>query len=495
MAFNPPFWGDTQTSKDYEMFMGAASPIDEPISLVGHSLTGLTPELIDPVTVQEVEKVRGKIVNIRRTLRAAEQIALTGTIGFGHKLWTPAMQAARRAGSACEVIFYAVRLCPSDTDQEHAYIWPEVLMNQPTRVNDPITIDETNPIEWQAEFTAPRELVLWSTAGSELTDLSDPLYAVAFLQDDCQGCTEDFYTRLVAVGGPGGGTAARVYTSDDRFGSYALMTHSAPAGSIANSVFVDGSVVLVGFANNVAPGSATTGGTLFSVDSGENGSLDTDITLPVWGVTKAFGQYVAVGGTTGDGGRVWTSADGTSWDEVSSDAIPTDQPLTAIDFDSEAGAVYVVGGDGTVLKGRSSGGTINFTELTDHGATGLLRAVNVFADDHVAIGGASGFYAESIDGGEDWTTPDVPGTAIVYAIAGTEERAMVGVASAGGAYVRDVLTKFLYEAEDYADGVTLTGDVTGIAIDKSDVLENFNYFAAVTDDGEVVLYKPNYPNS
>lgn len=494
MAFNPSSWGDTQTSKDYEMFMGAASPIDEPISLIGHSMTGLTPELIDPVTVQEVEKVRGKIVNIRRTLRAAEQIALTGTIGFGHKLWTPAMQAARRSGSACEVIFYAVRLCPTDLEQEHAYIWPEVLMNSPTRVNDPITIDETNPIEWQAEFTAPRELILWSASGYALTDLSDPLYAVAFLQDDCAGCTEDFYTSLVAVGGPGGAVAARVYVSDDRFGSHSLGVHSAPAGSIGNSVFVDGSVVLVGFANNIAPATATTGGTLFSVDGGANLTLDSNITVSVWGVEKFAGQYVAVGGTTA-GGKVWTSPDGTAWTEVVSAAIPVDQPLTGISVDNDAGAVYIVGGGGAVLKGRASGGSITLTALTDHGATGLLRAVNVFGDDHVAVGGASGFYAESVNGGADWTTPDVPGTAIVNAIAGTQHRAMVGVASAGGLFVRDVLTKFLYEAEDFADGVTVTGDITGVAIDKSDTLENQNYFAAVTDDGEVILAKGNYPNS
>lgn len=493
--FNPPKWGGETTSKDYEMFMAGDTPIDEPISLLGHSLTGLTPETLDAVTMPVVQKVRGRIVNKVKTLRPQEVTALTGTIGFGNALWTPALQKARVAGG-CETTFYVDRLCPADPDERITYIFPEVSLAQPTRVNDPVTVDETNLIEWQSEFRAPNEYILWAAGGFELTDLSDPLYAVSFSTEECADCADSgVYQDIVVVGGT---TTVRVVKTEDRFATQTVLdTSAAPGSHVAKAVWSEGDVILVGFANDEDYTAAATGGTLFSADGGDSAmALDTNITVPVNGVSRFGGQYIAVGGAGGGQAMIWTSGNGITWDSVSSVELPATQALAAIAVDNEAGVFYAVGEGGLVLKGRLSGNAIALTALTpDAVSTTDLYTVWVFNEDHVGIGGAGGYEVESFDGGDTWEQPSFPGTNTVYALGGNDQRALT--ASATTLYRRDFHSKFVFESFTplLRDGTVITGDVRGIYSDATDDFDGQNYLIAVTDAGEVILIRPLYPNA
>lgn len=494
--FNPPKWGGGTTSKDYEMLMEGASPLDEPISLVGHSLTGLTPETIDAVTLPVVEKVRGKIINKVRTLRPQQVTGLTGTLGFGNANWTPLLQKARQSGGECETTIYLKRLCPPDSDERLAIFYPNTTFSQPTFVNDPVTIDETNPIEWQSEFRAENQYILWGQGGYELTDLSDPLYAIATLNEECVACDDSgVYQQLVVAGGT---TTVHVRKTDDRFGTSTILDASAaPSSRVAKAVWSEGDVILVGFASTENYLTSTVGGTLFTADGGDTAmALDSNITVPVNGVTKFGGQYVAVGGVGGGQAHVWTSSNGRDWTDLSSGALPATQALAAIDVDEENGVFYAVGENGLVLKGRLAGSSIALTALTpDNVSTTDLYAVHVFGDDHMALGGASGYYAESFDGGDTWEQPSFPGTNTVYAIGGVDARAVVQ--SGTTFYVRDVLTNNAFESftDELRDGATVTGVIRGIFVDRNDVNDGHNYFAAVTADGEVYQLRPLYPNS
>lgn len=492
--FTPPKWGGETTSKDYEMLMAGTTPISEPVSLIGHSLTGLTPETQDAVTMPVVEKVRGRIVNRIKTLRAAQVTALTGTIGFGNALWTPALHKARLQGG-CETTFYINRLCAADPDEAITFVMPEVVLAAPTRVNDPITVDETNLIEWQSEFRAPNEYILWAQGAFELTDLSDPMYAVAFTTEECADCDDNPYQNIVVAGGT---NSVAVVRSTDRFATYSFLnTSAAPASHTARTVWTEGDVIVVGFSNNADYLSATTGGTLFSADGGASAmAVDTNLTHPVNGVTRWNGQYLAVGGAGGAQARVWTSTNGISWSAVTSAALPANAALAAVAVDEETGEFYTVGENGLVLKGRLSGSSVALTALTPTGVgTTDLYSVHVFGEDHIAIGGASGYYVESFDGGDTWTQPSFPGTNIVYAIAGNVHRALT--ASGTVFYVRDVQNKFVFTAatSKIRDGAAVGAAIRGIYSDPRDKYDGHNYMVAVTANGEVYLFRPLFPNA
>lgn len=495
MAFNPPKWGGETTSKDYEMLIAGNTPVDEPISLIGHSLTGITPETRDAVTMPVVEKVRGRIVNRVKTLRPAENTGLTGTIGFGNALWTPAMQRARVQGG-CETTLYIDRLCPADPDERITYIFPETTLAQPTRVNDPVTVDEDNLIEWQSELRAPFEIILWAAGGFELTDLSDPMYAVAFSTEECAGCSETtLYQNIVAVGGT---SSVRVVKTTDRFSDYDVLdTSNAPASRVGTSVWTEGDIILVGFANDDDFTAAATGGTLFSADGGETAmAVDSNITTPVNGVTRFAGQYVAVGGVGGGQAQVWTSTNGIDWTPVSSPNLPADAAISAIAVDNDEGVFYVSLEGGNFLKGRLSGTSISLTPIALPNVTTTdLYSVAVLGEGHIAVGGETGYYAESFDSGDEWVQPSFPGTNTAYAIGGSVDRVLT--ASGSTFYMRDLQTRnvFTSATANLRDGASVSGVVRGIYSDTTDRYERHNYIAAVTDSGQVFLFRPLFPNA
>lgn len=500
MAFEPGFWGDINNSLDYHLMLEADSPVDKPISLAGHSLGSPNQELSDAVTDPYVKLVGGRFKRYVRTIRVAEQTGLTFTLGFPQSyLWTPLMQRARQRGG-CPVTIFAKRLCQSDSEFEHAFIYPEAYLNPPARIDAYISVDDAAPIKWQTEVNTAEELILWSIGGYLQHDNAAPLYAVAIMSEDCTECSEDtLFSDMVAVGGIGGGADPLVIlTTTDRFANVTSVSNSAPVTSIGRAVATDGDQVLIGFSDTAVISTGTAGGTLFSGDRLASApTIDSNLTVPIHGVGRYNGQWIAVGGTGAGNGYIAVSDDGITWEAVASANLPVGKAFAAIAIDEENGVFYAVGEAGAAVKGSVSAGSIILSTIALPGSPGgLITSVAVLGEDHIAVAGASNYYAESFDGGVTWVQPSIPGTATVAAVTGTRERAMVAVGTAFSQ--RSVLTDMNYRAMTLQNGSTITGDITALASPNrilSDDETAFNYFVGVTDDGEVVFFKPFYPNA
>lgn len=486
----PESWGGHYTNKDYEPFMSGDTIIDKPISLAGnHALTSVNSNLADPVTRRFVKKIGGRLVDREEVIRPAQQLSLTMTILFGNAFETPALARAR-LGSSCRTTVYVVNLCPADPRYAHAYIFPEGILNPPTHVNDLVSINDTATADWQAEFRVEEEIVLRAIGAFRTKPADDPLYAIAYLDENCASCTGTVvHSDCVAVGGAGGGSdEVLILVSSSRMGSSTVVASPpSPVANVGTSVYTDGDVVLVGFSDlpKSSYGAMTdpaTGGTLFSNDGMQSTpALDTNITVSIMGVNKFNGQYIAVGGAGLGAAYVAVSDDGVTWTAVTSDVLPDDEAITAIDVDNDAGKIYVTTEGGSLFSGRENGGAIVFLDLTSRlpSSPSALFSVHVYAQDHFAVGGAAGFYAESLDGGDTFTSPAIPGTDAVNSITGSTHRALVG--SGTKVYVRDVMTYMEFTLVTVQDALSITGDIVGLAQTRE---KNVNHFLAVSDEGE-----------
>lgn len=492
MTYVPPQYGGESDSGDYEPLIEGDSIIDDPISLVSHSVTGVTPETIDALFQNYAVKEKGRIVRKRKTIRPAEMIGGSMTINIGNAPWSPVTQYARRKGT-CPKTFYGVRLCPDDADKQLAYIYTEVRFNPPSRPNDFITVNEFVLAEWQVEATFEEELLAWYISMYEQAVLAEPMYAVAFLSESCVGCeTGQPYTDMVAGGGEGTGTVPpTAYTTDDRWANNDSVPLAGPDDHVVTSVYSNGDVVLFGFADKplVSDATSTTGGVEYSDDRGVTTTLDTNITEPVRGVGEFNGRYFAVGGTDTGDGLIWTSQNGVDWTSLSTGALATGKALGAFAADPDRQRFYVVGQGGVCLMGKPAGSSFALSAISlPNVATTNLFSVAVLGPGHIAVGGASGYYAESLDGGETWEQPEVPGTSTIRAIAGKKHRC--AVAAGTNVYIRDIISKNKFVAAEVRDGATTGGNVTALAVS-----EDMNYFAYATDTGEVGMLIPPHPNA
>ena len=495
MAFQPTSWGNGHTSKDYEFMMQGANVISKPVSLLGHALTDPNQNLSDPVTKRIVKKIRGKIVEREIVIRPAEQLSLTFTINFSDSLETPALVRARRGGST-KTTFYAVRLCAEDK-LGHAYIFPDGLMNQPSRVNSVISIDDTTLADWQTELRVDEELVLYEVFGYVAQGVdTEPLYAIAFFSEDCSvNQNQSLYTDMIAVGGQGTTNPIAILLSSNRFATTTTPSSApAPNGSIGTCIWTQGDVVIVGFADVASGGTGTTGGTLFSVDAGDNFSLDVDISEPIFGVIEFGGQYLVVGGTTAGGAYMALSEDGLNWTEVTDSDIPAGAHFTDVSYDADEGNAYVTAANGTLFRVEPAGDTVNVIPLTGFsGSPASLDSVDVKGADHVAIAGPSGYYAETLDAGANWLSKTVPTTGTIVGNAGNAHRSMT--AAGTQIFRRDVLSDFEYTALTLNSGASITGNITAIAeLPNLEISsDDLNYFAFCTDQEEVFVVKSDSP--
>lgn len=488
------FWGGGNTSKEYLMRMADESnPLAKPADLIGHTLSNYNTDQIDRVTAIGVELVRGRIQEIQRVLRRAVQTQVTGTVGFGSEgnRWTPLLQKVRKG--SCELTIYIQRKCPAQDQFAHFFALRNTVFDPPSFVNDLITNDDTtNIVTEQSNFAAPKMHLIYQVGANVLTDLTPPLYAISVITEECADCEEGIGDRFVVGGGAGGpADAAYLAKTLNRFGAMTVLTHGVADGNVFKGVYTDGDVILAGFADDVAPGTAATGGTAFSNDGGDSFTLDSNISVAINGVGYFDKQYIAVGGDGGAGGNIYVSDDGITWTAVVSAAIPGDEQLTSIAVDKENDVFYVAGTGGTLLKGSKTGSNIVLQALTPAGvvAQDLLR-VAVFGSEHVAVGGSSNYYGESFDGGATWVNPSIPGSGDVAGIAGlTDLRAAAGAGTIIAA--RDILSENQYQSKTPVAGATITGNFT----DLINVNDDPEYFFGVTDDGEVVGLFPFYPGA
>lgn len=505
-------WGppDGIDSNDYELMMeGTAGPTSRPVSIVGHSLTSPNQELSEALTFTTVVKKGGKIVKRRVTKRAAEEIGRTYTVGFPSTLWTPALA---RAWSGAKTTFYMKYLCSSDSQYDHAYVLPESTMNPPIEAEDPITTgDDTNILTQTSELSIDERLTLWALGYFETVTLAGAattaINSISVLEEDCGDNVNVSSQSYVAVGGSGNladeGFAA---VTDDRFATVTDISNITGTGSdyFHSSVSVGNTVVASSTASNDL--SATAGTLHVSASRGEAGTWNaaSGFAKPVYGLAR-MGEYivgVGKGGTVlaaGPSGMCISSNQGASFEEITSSALgQANTILRDAAYDEDKARLYVVGTDssggaGKVLVATESGGDITVVDISANIlslAPTSLTQVAVLAEDHIAVAGASGFYAESRDGGTTWSKIAVGTTDAITALDGNVHRVVLGATTK--LFERTILSNNDFTQITLQDGATVTGNYTAITMGLEG---DMNSFIAGTSAGEIVAGRPFYPGA
>lgn len=491
-TFKPSQWGPASTSKDYEFFMQGDTVVSSPVSLLNHAITSPSQELSDPVTITTVKKVRGKLRQVQQIVRQAQQISLSYTVQFPSALYTPALDLARK-GTGCETDFYAVRLCPGNEQFNHAYIYPDSTLAPPSEINDFITTEDDTIVQEQTTLTTTERLILWAQHVSEVftTATSQDFFAAAFYERECEDCDDTLGSYVEMVVGGGTGAANALLDTEDRFTASALFSTGAPASVYFRDIWTKGNIIFAGFSDATSVGSGTAGGTIISTDDGSNFSLDTNITASVYGARKYLNLYLAAGGNGGAAPYFAYATDGKTYTPVSSTLLSATFPISSIAVDEEDGVFYMTTLQPKLIKGEYSGGSIVLTDLTSTLPATLqqLYRVTVLGRKHIIVGGANGYLAESLDGGDSWDKPAISGTGTIAGIAGNRHRTVIGVGST--LYERSVLTNFDFKPMTLQTGTTVSGNITAITNPPNE----FNYFLAVTDEGEVIFTKPFYPGA
>lgn len=490
MANVPAFFGpaDGIDSKDYLLMMAGSTPTAAPISLIGHALTNPSADSSNALTVTRVELRNGRIRTVVRTKRAAEVRSRSYTIGFpAGALWSPAQQAALKQG--CRTTFFMKYLCPEDRRFNHAEIFPDALLDAPVEAGDLVTIDDATILSATSNMTVTDKERLWALGWEKVADIAGKFDVVAFQSVDCPGCADAPGLSLLAGGGDG--TAApTVSDTDDRFATVAARTTGATAGDNVMALATRGNIAIIGTADK-RDATAASGSLRVSTDGGVTYSAVSGITLPIYDIAFVGDTIIAVGGIAAGPAKMYASSDrGTSWTTLTNAALPGSSNLKSVAYDKDTGKFYAAGA-AKLLVGTITGNNIQLTDISANvsGIAGLTE-VHVFSQDFVAVGGASSFYAESINGGTTFTYPNVPGSDAVTGIAGDKHRAVVTTASA--ICVRDVMTDFVYVPVTLENGATVSGTYTDVQMNLDG---DRNIFVAVTDAAEVVFGKPFYPNA
>lgn len=483
MAYNstPSHWGPPNgiDSRDYVLLMSEADPSRYPLHLESHTLGSPSQDLSDPLTVSFTALRNDRMVMIRKTKRPSEEMGRTYTLGFPSALWTPALEIAEQGGSITRD-FFMLYLSPSDIKYSHFYVYPEGTLDRPVEAGDVITVEDTAIINKTTTLRVTTQETHYWLGLDLILDSGNKIYAVATRPD-----VEDGINRgAVAAGGTG--VANYGVITADRFATQDTITFPAgiPATSFITDVLCIGRNIYVTFADDADPhGAGAAGGVAYSPD-GTNWTVSTGVTDPMYGLALFNGLIYAVGA----GGAMYKSANGVTWDAVTLTGITSDFAAMAVDEDNSL--AYLVGGSGAFMTMTTDEQVSDLSTVAGTGTTNL-SAVHVLAPNHVAIGGAAGFYAESydVDGGV-WTVGVIGGASdAVAAISGTRYRVVAG--AGGTLYERSLLTDMDFQAQDFLYGGSVTGDITDIAMNEG----NDNFFLVGFDSGEVGVYKPQYPGA
>lgn len=486
-------------SKDYVLYKeGDAGITDTPIDLLGHSLTAPSPNLTDLLNYTTVKYQGGKVVPVQYVKRAAQELSRTYTIGIPSALWTPVIEQTYKVG--CTANFFMKYTCPEDSIYDHFFILPDSVLGPAVEAEDVITnAEDTNMITQTSDLQTPGKLVGWKLG-------FEPIYSaggtnqyldIDFKSVNCVGCDDTAGFGLIAVGGDG--TAVGLATdTDNRFSSVAALTGWGAAGDVALAMFTEGDTIIISYVDQAGGAFQTAlavAAAEVSVDGGANWSVITGMTDAILDFTRVGNYILAVGQVpalaTNPAG-LWISSDqGSTFTEVTNSALPTDQPLRSISYDETTQKFYICGDGGTLLVGRVSAGVVSLIDVSASlpGAPTALHAVKVLGKNEVLVGGASGYLARTRDG-STWSAVTFPSSGTIRSIDGNQYRYLIGAGTS--VYIADFLTNYAITAVVFENGTSITGNVTRIRMGRDG---DFNRFVVATDDGEVALGKPFYPNA
>jgi hypothetical protein len=399
-------------------------------------------------------------------------------------------QAIGMAGTGCTIQLYLILQCPEDSEFRHWIGLRNASLGIPVESEDIITFNEdTTMVDRTSEVTVQRVVWGWDLRYLPAYQASGPINALTFLNQDCVGCGSlSVEQGLVVVGGDGDELTLTQITSD-RFSSPPVaLTTGISATNIPNYVYNDGNTIIIAAmdVDNVA--TATAGQLSISADRGRSFRVSTQITDGITKIVSLSGLLVAVGTDFTDG-VIWTSSNrGGLWTEVVTTALAGHKLADAA---ADKDAVYAVSASGNVFKMLASGLVTNLTSNLPSAPTSL-SSVAVLGPKHVVIAGAAGYFAESRDGGATWTTPMVPTASPILKVVGTLDRTVF--ITANTIFERNILTGQEFVEVELESGQTLNGTLTDVVMGRNTV-SGFNYVAASTSTGQVIIGTPRYPNA
>jgi hypothetical protein len=480
--------GPVLNNNDYSLYMQDGTIIDEPLRLDNMMMSDVTNDNREPIEYEYTEYINGVNVPRKIQLRSAQKMGQTFTIGYGGSLENKLKAYARRNNPNCSKVLYLIANCPSDARYKHAYIETEVKLSPPQRTVAALTTEQGEAIMWESEAYSTEEILLWNSGNYVVTDLSEPAYGVAVRETNCVDCTDEVFQEFAVVATDGG--SFNTYVTTDRFATTTDKTalgSAAPSDSVPTSIYYKDDIILVGFRN----AAGLLGGTVISTDNGTSATIDSNLTVPAYAVGRFDGQYVAVGGALAGQAMFWYSDNGIAWTSVTSANLPANKALLSLAVDNDGQTIYAVGEDGLAVKIFKSAGAFNISAITLPGSVGTtdINVVRVLAKDHVAVGGAGGYYAESLDAGVVWTQPSVTTTSAIKALAGNVYNTVYGAATSIAK--RNVLSDYRYAVDTFQNGASVSGDFVGAdSITFGAIEDETNYYVLVTDEGEVVIGRP-----
>ena len=317
-------------------------------------------------------------------------------------------------------------------------------------------------------------------------------YDVLFTFQDTGFLQSGFTPKDVLVGGADADAYLAVASSSadgyqTRWDTITEITQTIGTGNIITSLIQNGGTIVGTWADNADPALATDGGTFAYV----NGTVTpgTTLTNGMYGCAAIDGTFIFVGA----GGVIRTS---TSLDPATTTAIShaaTVEDMTGIDADVDNDVFYIVTDSGSLLTLVAS----NVTDISTYlpGSPTSLVAVKVLGDDHVAVGGASGYFAEHRTATRASATNKYTestlnsGSGICRSISGNDLRVMAAVDSK--LFERSVLTindVRLEFAELELDGGAPSGNI--MAIEMLTRYNEQNFGVAVTASAEMIYLSP-----
>lgn len=493
VASLPSKWGPPIHNQQRQLWQeGAKGITDIPVSLEGHSLGTGSSELSEAITYTNTVRRNGRIIPLTKTLRSAIEMAITYDFGIEATLWSPVMQDSF---TGCIRTFFVEYVCPEDSEYAHFIILERGAMTPAIETIDLIVNEDTGEaVRWTTSIVVERRLWGWDLAYRQeyAAGGSNGLFDVDFVLEDCPGCDGNLGLDLMAVGGDVA-VLPTVVNTDDRFESVISGTTGA-IGDIAYTSYADGDLQLVCVGDNVDPSAATSALVYRSINRGVDFTALTDIDIIVYDFIKVGSDILAVGVTTGGAAAVQISTDnGGSFTELTSTVLPASEALLSAAYDPDKQKIYFGGASGSLLTGRLGIAGMHLTDITANLATTAPSIINevVYLDtDNIVVVGDSGIVQETWDGAETFNVIPFPVATEITAADGNKYRLVLG--SGVNVYERSFLTKNRIEIAPLAEGVVLTGNITAIAMNTED---DFNRFAVCTDDGEVALGIPKYPNA
>lgn len=467
--------------------------------LLGFALTQPNIDFANPITVPEAVMRNGQIFSITRTVRGQAARGYTFTLGFpsGNWIMTPLGPLTENLNT-CKPNFYLVYLCPDEACKGHFWVMPKSIIS-PLEPGDMIQVGEDGAmVEATSQLYTDTPWLYVAVRAVLRQDAAPELYAVAYYERTCQACSRPNQRGL--YGGwldDDEDSEGQAFLTTDAFGSGVDLNIDVGANYVT-SMLGDGNSIFLTHSDDLDLNAATTGGVQVTKNEGTSwvDGIDTStglaLDVPIAKIIKANSYYWIFG----QAGAIYRAADGVNWTQVAQTVTTGD--LYGAMYDPFSELVYVAGYDtaGTDSVALVIQGTAvrDISAFVNAGTLGLY-SVRVLADDHVAFGDVNGNLHEhqhaSVSSVSNPFSLVVTGAiAKVVGIEGDFARTLIF----SGTEIRErsPLTERDFMPSEYFAGSEPSGQFTASATGTQygGPFPGYNYFAGVTDAGEIIESRP-----